>query len=51
MPSPVVTARVDHDTFASLDLEAQRRGVTRTDLVREAIALVLAGDSPSEAQD
>ena len=44
MPSPVVTARVDPDTFAHLDHEAERRGITRGALVREAIAKVLAED-------
>jgi predicted DNA-binding protein len=40
----MVSARLDPEVLEQLTTEAQRRGVTRTDLLREAIARVLSGE-------
>jgi len=48
MPSTVVAARVDQDTYDHLAHEAERRGITRGALVREAIAKVLAEDESGD---
>jgi predicted DNA-binding protein len=42
MATPLLNARVDTETVEALDALAGQRGTTRSDLVREALARLLA---------
>jgi antitoxin component of RelBE/YafQ-DinJ toxin-antitoxin module len=47
MPNPIVNFRLDPKVIEQITAEAERRGITRTDLFREGIARVL--ELPAEA--
>ena len=42
MASPMLTARLDPETLDRLTDEAERRGITRSDLLRQAVASILS---------
>ena len=50
MPTPLLNARVDPETVAKLDALAAERGATRSDLVREALALILSDAKAKETR-
>jgi antitoxin component of RelBE/YafQ-DinJ toxin-antitoxin module len=47
MATPLLNARVDTETVEALDALAAERGVNRSDLVRLALADLLAGSNGS----
>lgn len=48
MMTPLLNARVDPQIVAQLDLIATERGLTRSDLVREAIAKLIEDHEKSK---
>ena len=46
MASPILNARVTPDTLDRLTVEAERRGITRSDLLRQAVASILDPSPP-----